>query len=183
VLVQLRGLETELHAVGVTVSFGGLSPLLEASTAIEGVSKHADELVKGRTSADKQLARAVYFRFLQGFLNNVEVEVSAAKTLAHKIRTVLEDLRNASQRIAKTATSAPVRFAEIESESLVKLGEALVNASLTPLPKGASLAVMLPALQEAEQSLAQMETRLAELSEAHGGICELIKEVGCRDER
>ena len=127
VLESLSKLERRLHEAGATASFGGLDVLIEARGSIQSVVKHSEELGKGRLSADKQLARAIYARFIQGFLANTEAEVSKAKTSASKLTDALDTITSCRQRLADVVVGDTARFTELEPSAITLLIQRIVE--------------------------------------------------------
>jgi len=177
VLSTLYELELQLRQVGVSASLGDLGAMVEARSAIETVAKHADELIKGKMAAEKQLARAIYNRFLQGFLLNVAGDVSSAKTTASKLHSALENITVTRERLTTASLTSPVLFAEINPATVAKFSDELLSEHIAAVSKEASLETVLSSLEDAEQDLTETEERIAELSEAYERIRSLLQEM------
>ena len=156
---------TDLAEVGV---------LLEQLPAIETVEKNVAELNKGRTTGDKQLAKALYRRFVEAFLANVGSEVDSAKQLLDKLEECLKTLEEVSDRLNAAAREDGARFAEIDAEQMDGLVTGVVEDATESLSNSPTLPQVLLRLDAAAESLHAIEEGINDLAEIYGQLTEVI---------
>lgn len=182
VLKDLSVLERRLREAGFVPAFGDLAVLLEAYTLIDTVSKNAQESAKGRATADRQLARMIYARFIQGFLANIESDVSKAKVAMSKVTDTMDEVAGIYSRLTEIQRNASIRFAGIEEDEIEKLAEAVVKTHLAKVSGAMSLDEILLHYQDILQSLEETEAGLNDLSDAYDEIWATVQNVEHADE-
>jgi hypothetical protein len=177
----IKVMKQELEQQGMVVNVGILAILVEEFDTIVSVSGHASELTKSPTAADRQLARALYLRFLKAFLENVGPAAVRAKSDVANLRRCLNEIEDTKQRLVDSAETEYARFAEIAPESMRKLVDAAVGDGLGAEDGILTLSDILKRLEATNASLLDLESHMQELSDTYSQIQAALKEKrgGC----